>query len=224
VKQRSSQQSPVPTTSTSSTALTRVIVGSQYKLRIGDGVWLDGGAPATVTQLLVFPTETASLGIKKVIQRWLGGQVIELIETDPLPNIDELNGRIDEREWEIDARNGQKREPYQDAYVLYLIHPPTAARATYVGSNTGGKIAVRLLRDCITSMQTLQGRNVTPVVELQTKPMPTKHGTTTIRPHFEPIKWWCWDKGDEHKALPPAGPQSGNPGAGEPSFSDSIPF
>jgi hypothetical protein len=220
-KQKPLQQ--VPATSTPLAEFLRVIVGSQLKLRIADGVWLDGGAPATVTQLLVFPTETAPLGIKKVIQRWLGGQVVELIETDPLPNIDELNGRINEREWEIDARNGLKREPYQDAYVLHLINPPTAARATYVGSNTGGKLAVRLLRECITGMQKLQGKNVTPVVELQTRPMPTKHGTTTIRPHFEPIRWWCWDKGDEPKALPPAGSQSGNPG-GEIPFSDAIPF
>jgi hypothetical protein len=59
---------------------------------------------------------------------------------------------------------------------------------TFWTNTIGGDIAIGQLSDQVAEMRRLQP-GAMPVVELQSKPMPTQYGGTTPRPHFQLLHW-----------------------------------
>ena len=64
----------------------RVIVGTHLKWV--DRVWSAGGVE------LPAGTRLLALALRRLLQRWEGGYVVEAIETEPLPDLDRLNATI----------------------------------------------------------------------------------------------------------------------------------
>ena len=135
------------------------------------------------TQLLALSTATA-------VQRWrdkLPVEVILKVPGKPFPNVDDLNAAIPQEKWEKGI-DGEPRPPWVKVEAVYLLDPKTASLYTAINSTVGMAIAVRHLRDKVRMMRMLRGGKVVPVVELSSKPMPTKRGQK-IRPHFEIVDW-----------------------------------
>src|SRR5262245_11575393 len=56
---------------------------------------------------------------RRIIQGWRGGVIFNEILNPPLPDINNLNSKIPESEWERDMC-GNPRPPYQLNHVIYL--------------------------------------------------------------------------------------------------------
>lgn len=159
----------------------RIIQGTLA--RCVDGHWTDKDGGALPKQLLALTTVT-------VLQHWQNQKPIETIlkrPGKPLPDVDALNAKIPQNEWEAGI-DGNPRPPWQKQYIVYLLDPSSAAKFTYANGTTGARIAVENLKDQVKWMRALRGNNVTPLVELATKPMKTKFGQK-LRPEFKIVRW-----------------------------------
>jgi hypothetical protein len=161
----------------------RVIQGEL--LKCVDGNWTDrDGLPVPEkAQLLALSTAT-------IIQHWQNGRPIETIVKRPgvpLPDVDELNAKIPQSEWE-EGVDGNPRPPWQLNKLVYLLDETTAERFTYASGTIGAQIAVENLRTRVKDMRFMRGATVLPVVELSCKPMKTKFGTK-LRPEFKIVGW-----------------------------------
>jgi hypothetical protein len=124
------------------------------------------------------------------LQHWQGGLPVETIlkvAGQQFPDVNKLNEAIPQKKWEKGI-DDQSRPPWVKVEIVYLLDPKTASLFTHINSTVGTSIAVRHLRDKVKMMRMLRGNKVVPVVELGSKPMPTKRGQK-IRPHFEIIDW-----------------------------------
>jgi hypothetical protein len=161
---------------------TRLIQG--VILKCVDGRWLDAEGQTPPAQLLV-------LGTIRALQCWQEQKPIDtIIEApggEPLPDVDELNAKIPEDEWEA-GLDGKPRPPWQLNYVVYLIDPETADTYTFLNSTRGAQIAVERLSDKIKWMRAMRGANVTPIVKLDSRPMKTAFGEK-LRPEFTVLEW-----------------------------------
>jgi hypothetical protein len=168
----------------------RIIQGTL--IRCVDGRWHDRDKLPVPSKLLALATFT-------VVQRWRDQKPEETIDgrVSLLPDVDELNAAIPEREWE-DGING-KRPPWQRSEIVYLLDEAEAQKFTFASGTVGATIAVEDLRDRVKWMRRLRNARVIPVVELDNKPMKTRHGGSKLRPHFK-ITEWCTIGGD--KATP----------------------
>jgi hypothetical protein len=131
-----------------------------------------------------------ALATTEAIQHWKEQLPIETIVKQhgvPLPNIEALNAKIPEKQWEK-GLDGKPRPPYSKQYVAYLLSPKDASIYTFINSTKGAEIAVDKLKERVRWMRTLRGAKVVPVVKLSTKPMKTKHGQK-MRPEFAIIEW-----------------------------------
>lgn len=159
----------------------RVIQGSILKQI--DGRTSVDGVPFPDTPLI-------AVDIKKIAQRW-GNQIpLETIvhhPGEPLPNIDELNSRIPQSQWEP-GLDGQPRPPWQMQIAVYLLDPATGEMFTFINSTTGHRIAVEHLVDQVKYMRGLRGNRIVPIVKVGAKPMKTKFGVK-MRPAFTVIEW-----------------------------------
>ena len=63
----------------------------------------------------------------------------------PLPDIDELNAKIPEEEWET-GLDGKPRPPWQKQYIVYLVDPTDAGIYTYINGTFGARIAFDRLK------------------------------------------------------------------------------
>jgi len=155
-------------------------------LRCVDGNWTyreDGQPVPPDRQFLVLATARG-------LQCWQGGQRLnEIVERpgEPLPDVEELNGKIPVAEWD-EGLDGKPRPPWMLHYATYLLDVCDAAKYVAINSTAGMKRAWKLLNDRIEWMRALRGENVTPLVVLRAKPMPTDYGKK-LRPHFEIIEW-----------------------------------
>ena len=154
-----------------------------------DGVWSvkNGAAFPPKTQLVALAMATA-------LQHWQGGLPIETIlkvAGQPFPDVAKLNEAIPQKKWEKGI-DDQPRPPWVKVEIVYLLDTKTASLFTHINSTVGTAIAVRHLRDKVKMMRMLRGNKVVPVVELDSKPMPTKRGQK-IRPHFEIVDWRDFD-------------------------------
>jgi hypothetical protein len=139
-------------------------------------------------------------GTTQVIQRFLDN-VPEFIVREPgkpLPDVDELNSRIDVSEWE-EGLDGKPRPPWQRVYVIYLIRLHDASMLTFISGTAGARIAYNALTSKVYNMKVLRGANVAPIVKLSSKPMKTKFGTK-MRPEFEVVEFR--DIGGDRKTVP----------------------
>jgi hypothetical protein len=188
----------------------RLIQGAIVKFV--DGKWTMGGEP--------WPADTRVIVVDglRAIQRWQAQKPIETFMDLPLPDLDNLNSKIPEEQWETD-RDGNLRKPYQLNHVIYLLDPLTAAKFTSINSTIGQKVAYERLQDSIKMMRKLRGAHVSPIVKLSTTMMKTKRGLKQ-RPDLVIVDWIQFGPAqlpaNEVKAIAP-------PSTGE-IIDDEIPF
>ena len=104
-----------------------------------------------------------------------------------MPDIDELNAKIPENEWEL-GLNAKPRPPWQLNWVVYLLNPETADTYTFLNSTAGARIAVERLEDKFHWMRRMRGPGVVPIVRLDSRPMKTNFGQK-MRPEFTILEW-----------------------------------
>jgi hypothetical protein len=160
----------------------RIIQG--ILLRCVDGRWHDRDKLAVPPKLLALTTFT-------IVQRWHNQKPETTIDArvSSLPDVDELNARIPEHEWEKGIGD-KPQPPWQRSEVVYLIEEATAQKYTFASGTVGAQMAVEELRDRVKWMRALRGAKLFPVVELANAPMKTRHGVSKLRPHFK-IAGWC---------------------------------
>jgi hypothetical protein len=164
-------------------------------LKCVDGRWSDADSLPAPAQLLV-------LGTTRALQRWHEKKPVNTIielPNEPLPDVDELSAAIPETEWEV-GLDGNPRPPWQLNWVVYLVNMETADVYTFLNSTTGARIAVERLADKFKMMRAMHGRNVYPIVQLDSRPMKTAFGQK-LRPDFKVIEW---RELEELEAVPPA--------------------
>jgi len=181
-------------------------------LRCVDGHWSDrdGVSYSTGTEMLV-------LGTMQALQHWQDGMPIETITIRPFPDLDELNSSIPEDQWE-EGLDGKPPKPWVLQHVAYLLDPHDASMFTFINSTTGAQIAVERLTSKVRAMRMLRGQRVSPIVKLDSKPMPTKFGEK-MRPEFVITEWRNLDDGGqgvEHNPTPQLPPGKATEQIGTP--------
>jgi hypothetical protein len=167
-------------------------------LKCVDGRWKDADELTPPPQLLV-------VGSTRALQCWSDSKPVDTIveqPDEPLPDVDELNAQIPEKEWEP-GLDGKPRPPWQLNYVVYLINVETADTYTFLNSTTGARIAFERLTDKIEMMQRLRGNGVAPIVKLDSRPMKTNFGTKQ-RPEFTIIEFRDLGGGGDQQPAQPA--------------------
>ena len=201
----------------------RVIQGTMIKCV--DGHWTDRDKqpiPAG-TRLLALATHT-------LLQRWQDDRPIDTIPKkpgQPLPDVDKLNEKIPQKEWET-GLDGKPRPPWQKQWLVYLLDGTSAERFTFINSTFGARIAVDNLKDQVKWMRAMRGAHVFPLVELSSAPMKTDWGTKS-RPAFRVVEWRQLGNGEGGPAVlePAAVPAIGKPVprvTGGEALDDEIPF
>jgi hypothetical protein len=99
----------------------------------------------------------------------------------------ELNSKIPQDQWETGI-DDKPREPWEFAWLAYLVRVTDGASFTYITSTHGCRRCIKELEDRTQNMTFLKGRRVAPIGKLAGTPMPTKHGTKQ-RPHFVITGW-----------------------------------
>jgi hypothetical protein len=174
----------------------RLIQGSV--LRCVDGHWsTDDKKP--------FPPdrELIALGTAEALQHWRNNKPIETIKKEagkPLPDVDDLNDKIPESEWEM-GLDKKPRAPWVRQHVVYLLDPKDASVYTYINSTFGALKAVSALKDRVRWMRALRGNRVVPIITLGSKPMATAFGMK-IRPEFVVVEWRDLGDGEGENNLP----------------------
>jgi hypothetical protein len=178
----------------------RLIKGE--RLKFVDGRWSGPDDTPIPERMLV-------LGCIRAVQCWENQRVTDCVlqsGTEPLPDVDELNEKIPESEWEK-GLDGKPKPPWQNVFGLYLLNPADGSIFTYVNSTTGTRIGYEKLKDRIDMMRMLRGTNVAPVIKLESRLMKTQYGAKA-RPEFTIVNWAGPNDGEapalEHKpALKP---------------------
>ena len=161
--------------------------------------------------------ELVAVNVSRVTQKWGDGQPIETHILEPgekFPDIEKLNANTPQSEWR-EGPDGKLHGPWQNSYVVYLLDMTNAERFTYIGSTTGGGIAVRDLTDRTRWMRSFRGATVYPIVTLSDTFMPTRFGGRQ-RPNFV-IKRWITLGSDGALATPDAPALSGPQTVAEPT-------
>jgi hypothetical protein len=152
--------------------------------------------------------ELVAVDVARVVQRWQDQAPAETIVLEPhqkFPDIEEMNQKVPRKEW-VEGPDGQPRGPWQAQHILYLLDPKTMDKYTFATGTTGGKIAIRELRDKLVWMRRLRGPNVYPVITLADKFMNTRFGGRQ-RPHFVIKRWVSLGaEGGQVEALPSPSP------------------
>jgi hypothetical protein len=191
-------------------------------LRCVDGRWSLKDDTALPPNMRLVAVATA-----EALQHWQDQKPIETIVKQPgqpLPNVDELNAAIPEKQWE-EGLDGSPRPPWVKQQVVYLINPADASIYTYINSTTGAQIAVRHLKDRVRMMRALRGSKVVPIVELNSKVMKTRFGQKA-RPEFV-VHDWRELSGLQAPSAVPAIEHVGKPVAPvtvKDELNDDIPF
>jgi hypothetical protein len=149
--------------------------------------------------------ELVAVDVGRVVQKWQDDRPVETIVLQPhqkFPDIEEMNEKVPKKEW-VEGPDGNMRGPWQAQHILYLLDPKTMDRYTFPTGTTGGRIAVRDLRDKTIWMRRLRGPNAYAVVLLSDTFMNTKWGGRQ-RPHFKIVRWVGLGSEDgQVEALPP---------------------
>ena len=185
----------------------RVIQGTLIKCVDGHWTNRDKNAIPAGTQLLALATH-------QLLQHWHDGQPVETIlkkPGEPLPDIDELNAKIPQEQWET-GLDGKPRPPWQKQHLVYLLDGTNAERFTFINSTVGARIAVENLKDQVKWMRAMRGADVFPVVELSSAPMKTKMGTKNSSRLPRVVGWRrLGDSEPGPPGQPPATPAIGKP-------------
>jgi hypothetical protein len=134
--------------------------------------------------------ELVPVDMPRITQRWEGGKPIEtriLAPGEKFPDVDALNAAIPQDQWE-EGPDGNRRGPYQNQCLVYLLDLKTMDRFTFATGTMGGTIAISELKDKLVWMRKVRGPNVFPVVTLGDVFMNTRFGGRQ-RPHFAIVRW-----------------------------------
>jgi hypothetical protein len=201
----------------------RTIQGSIIKCIDGRWVDRDGSELPVGTKMLVLATT-------EVLQHFQDGKLIEEIKKKPFPNLDGLNKAIPVKQWSKGI-NGP-RPPWSHQHIVYLVNTSDAAIYTSINNTKGQEIAVQRLTSKVKWMRRLRNENVSPVVQLDAKPMPTQNGPK-MRPEFTVVEWRDLSGGGLVETRPtPLPPAQGIEHIGKPvkpvttkeEFDDEIAF
>jgi hypothetical protein len=136
--------------------------------------------------------ELVALGLKKVVQKFVGRQLMEstvVPDGERVPDIEALNESAPKEEWGRDF-NGNPQGPWILCLVLKLLDLDTMDRFAFVTTTKGGAIAVGDLSDKTKIMRKFRGRDIAPVVSLNTTPFRiTRLNVTRQRPDFRVLRW-----------------------------------
>jgi hypothetical protein len=184
----------------------RLIEGS--RLQLAEGVWYADGIPVPEGQRWIVH-EWFDL-----MQHWEDNKVIEEITERPFPNLDELNDGVPKSQLPADGR-----KPWSHTHVVKCFDQTSAAIASFASGSIGAMRAYQDLVKSVRIMSQLRGAGVLPIVELKTKPMPTKYRPQPIpRPHYAIVGWTTLN-GTAATQLPPPKTRTDN---SDPD--DGIPF
>jgi hypothetical protein len=185
----------------------RPIRGSLIKCN--DGQWLRGkeATPLNGTCL-------AAVAVRDVWTKWSEGKPSEYLFREPGKNMAEREdlGDLDQEDWDV-GPDGQKRDPWVQTKLLYLMDEKTAELLTYSTSTMGGRAAIGDLAEQIAVKRMGHPRAI-PIVELGNATMRTKFGNK-LRPHLQVIDW--------RNTVEPIG-ADGPRTETEKVFDDEIPF
>jgi hypothetical protein len=150
--------------------------------------------------------ELVAVDVGRVVQKWQDDRPVETIVLQPhqkFPDVEEMNEKIPRTEW-VKGPDGQLRGPWQSQHILYLLDLKTMDKFTFPTSTTGGRIAIRDLRDKTMWMRRVKrDPNVCAVVLLSDTFMNTKWGGRQ-RPHFKIVHWVSLgSESGQVEALPP---------------------
>ena len=152
--------------------------------------------------------ELVAVDVGRVVQKWQDDRPVETIVLPPhqkFPDVEEMNEKVPKDEW-VEGPDGKLRGPWQAQHILYLLDLKTMDKYTFPTGTTGGRIAVRDLRDKTMWMRRLRGPNVHAVVLLSDTFMNTKWGGRQ-RPHFKIVRWISLgSESGQVEALPPPPP------------------
>ena len=179
---------------------TGVIQGNLVKFS-NEATWVTRDGDELPTDL-----ELVAVDVGRVVQKWQDQQPVETIVLQPhqkFPDVEEMNEKVPKKEW-IEGPDGNMRGPWQAQHIVYLLDLKTMDKYTFPTGTTGGRIAVRDLRDKTMWMRRLRGPNVYAVVLLSDTFMNTKWGGRQ-RPHFKIVRWvrLGGEGGESVEALPP---------------------
>jgi hypothetical protein len=192
-----------------------------------DGRWADRDG-------VEFPASTKmlALGTAEVLQCFQGGELVDEIKERPFPDLDGLNAAIPMEQWD-EGINGP-RPPWSHQYICYLVDLRDGSIYTFINNTVGAQIAVGRLTEKVKWMRRLRGPQVRPLVLLDHRPMPTKHGAVKQRPEFTIVEWRNLGGGGlvEIKPAPQLPPAQGTEQIGKPvkpvtaaeELNDDLPF
>ena len=142
------------------------------------------------------------LSTAEAVQHWQDETLIEQIIKKPggppLPNVDDLNSQIPEKDWD-DGKNG-KRPPWAHQYAVYLLDPADGAIFTACNSTVGMMIAVKQLKDRVRWMRALRGSKVSPIITLGQRLVSQRY--KKFGPDFVIIGWRDLDLGQPKQVAP----------------------
>jgi len=153
--------------------------------RCVDGIWKDSDKNPIPPD-----SRWVAWAAGECLQQWHDKMPVETILKKPgvpLPDIDELNAKIPQKDWEKGIDN-KPRPPWVRQHILYLLDAATGAELTFISGTTGAAIAVERLRRQTGNMRMLRGARVVPVVTLGSKLMQTNFGSR-LRPEFVIQEW-----------------------------------
>jgi hypothetical protein len=153
--------------------------------RCVDGTWKDSDKNPIPTG-----SKWVAWAAGECLQRWHDKMPVETILKKPgipLPDIDELNAKIPQQDWEKGLDN-KARPPWVRQHILYLLNAETGAELTFISGTTGAAIAVESLKNKTGNMRMLRGTRVVPIVSLGSKLMQTQFGSR-LRPEFVVEEW-----------------------------------
>jgi len=191
-------------------------------LKFADWRWT-AGKQAT---LIPDGTKLVALATVALWQRWQGGKVVEHILREPgkyLPAREKL-GHLDETQWEKDPR-GDRKDPWQNTGLVYLVHPVSAALYTFSTSSGGGRSAVSELAGAIKRMRSAHP-NAVAVIALRSEEMPTQFGRKS-KPKFEIVDWRFNDTNESvpaERQLTASDDDFGSDGRIDRDLNDQLPY
>jgi hypothetical protein len=137
--------------------------------------------------------ELVALGLKKVIQKFVGKQLaappIIVPDGEKVPDIEAMNQAAPQEEWGI-GLDGKPQGPYSLVLVLKLLDPLNMDRFAFVTSSKGGAIAIGDLSDKTKIMRRFRGPDIAPVVSCSTTAFRiARLNITRRRPDFKVVRW-----------------------------------
>jgi hypothetical protein len=136
--------------------------------------------------------ELAALGLKKVIQKFVGQRLVDTIvvaDGEKVPDIAAMNEQAPREQWGADFQ-GNPAGPYTLVLVLKLLDPTNMERFAFITSSKGGAIGVGDLSDKVKIMRRFRGPGVVPVVSCSTTAFRiARLNVTRKRPDFRVVRW-----------------------------------